>query len=111
VPPYIPTANQGLFWLPAVVLGLAVLFGRRRFQRMNGALTFFGIAMLLIGGMVGLGGCGSGTSGSSSAVTKAGSYPITIVLTGSQNDPEAQYSNEVFRPDVPFSVPFTLVVK
>ena len=111
VPPYIPTASQGLIWLPALVLGIVVLLTRRRFQRINGALTFFGIAMLLIGGVVGLGGCGGGTSSSASAVTKPGSYQVNIVLLGSQNDPEAQYSNEVFRPDVPYSIPVTLVVK
>jgi sugar lactone lactonase YvrE len=117
IPPNVPTANQSRFiWLPALLLGIATLSSRRRFKRIGATLTVFGLALLLIGGLAGLSGCGSGSSASSSAVTPAGSYPIHVVMTGAQevtgtyNGQESQ-NGFTFQPDLPYSIPLNLVVK
>jgi sugar lactone lactonase YvrE len=114
VPPYVPTAGQSrLFWLPALLLGMLLLFARRRFKQIRTTLALFGLAFLLIGGLTGLSGCGSGSSGSPSAATPAGSYPITLVMQGAQLDTNSYDGGNflTFQPDLPYSVPLTLVVK
>jgi sugar lactone lactonase YvrE len=109
VPVYVPTANSGFYWLGAVVLGFVLMSARRRFRQFRSGLSIAGFALVLFGGMAGLSGCGSGSTSAASAVTKPGSYPITVVLTGSQYDSYGY--NEYFRPDVPYKISFTLVVK
>ncbi len=112
VPPYVPTATQqsGFFWPASALLGLLTIASRRRFRRAAGALTIAGFALLLVAGIAGLSGCGS--SSTPTVVTKPGTYPITVVLTGAQHGGlDATQYNEVFQADVPYPMTFNLTVQ
>jgi sugar lactone lactonase YvrE len=110
VPTYVPTAAQGgFYWMAAVLLGLLTIGSRRYFRGAKNALTLAGLALLLLGGSTGLSGCSTGVT--ANAVTKPGSYPITVTFTASQKDNYGQYHTEVFRSDVPYQMSFTLTVQ
>jgi hypothetical protein len=68
-----------------------------------------GLVLLLFGGIAGFSGCGS--SSTPTVVTPPGSYAVHVVLTGAQLAPNEQYAHEVYRSDVPYSLPLTLTVK
>jgi sugar lactone lactonase YvrE len=106
VPPYVPTAAQsGFFWLASVLLGFLTIFSRRRFRKAAGGLTIAGLALLLVGGIVGSSGCSSSTT-STSVVTPPGSYAFHLVMTGAQTNGDSSFVS-----DVPLQMGFTLNVK
>lgn len=119
VPPSIPTASQsGFLWPAATAFGLLLLVMRRRVKRIQAGLAVFGVALLFIGGMAGLSSCGSGTKNIPAVLTPAGSYPITVVMTGAEPTNLFQQpgvnngdTEETMKPNLPYSVPFTLIVK
>jgi uncharacterized protein YceK len=107
VPTYVPTASQGIFWWTSLLLGLVTFSSRRYLRRMNSRLLAIAIAMVVLSGISGLSGCSSSVT--STSLTPAGSYPITVTLTGAQHDNYGY--NEVFRADLPYQMNFTLTVQ
>jgi sugar lactone lactonase YvrE len=110
VPTYVPTASQGrMFWLTPLILGILTFSKRRHFRKGKVSLAFLSLSMVMFAGLVSLSGCSG--SGTSSAVTKPGTYPITVQFIGAQTDPVSQYAHEVYRADVPYQMTFNLNVQ
>lgn len=115
VPPFVPTAGQsGFLWPAAGLLGLIVLAVRRRVKHIQAGLALFGVMLIFVGGVAGLSSCGSGDRLVPPTLTPVGTYPINLVMTGAE--PVGAYNGtgddkDVFQSDLPYTVPFTLVVK
>jgi hypothetical protein len=76
-----PTIDVAAFYLPGVLCGLLVLFGRRRLAKHLNKLQLVVLAILLAG-MSGLVACGGSTKSSSSGNATPGTYSISVKATG-----------------------------
>jgi hypothetical protein len=91
--------GRGWLWLVAAGTGLLLLLQRRKAgRRLHQAMTFMLLALMLVGGSVGLSGCSGKLPAKNASYTPGGSYTVTLSATDGFLVHTATYSLDVTAP-------------
>jgi sugar lactone lactonase YvrE len=112
VPPLVPTGSSFPWWIGGLT-GLLLLAMRRRMGR-TGSLRLLSMvaAFLLLGGsLMGISGCGSGTSSVPAYATPKGTSTVTVTVSGAQLVPGTTTEQTVLPDSTTTTFQITLVIQ